>query len=173
MSIRRTSRLAAATGLAVLALAATGATAQAASAAPAPTLKATVHGGDYLSATHPMIETLTITNHTGAALTDPIWRSLWLSNAGSDEQTIQDTDILLQTWQDGHWAAWTDDNLGELPNGLANGAHASITIRFQLVSQTMTTPTGHITLDLSGGVQGPDLSSTDTFALTKVFTVRS
>jgi len=174
MSVRHLSRLAAVGALALAA--ATVAVLPAQAAAPHTSggkLVAVLSGGDYLSPTHPMIETLTLVNRTGAAITNPIWRDLFTSSVGSDTQTISDTDIVLQTWQQGHWAAWTDDNLGELENGLAAGASASVTVRFQLVSETMPTPIGHIGLDVAGGDDSATPSAADSFSLTKVFTVQS
>ena len=115
-------------------------------------LVAVLSGGDYLSPGHPMVETLTLTNRTGAALKDTIFRDLSLSPVGKDTKTIENTDIVLQTWQHGHWVAWTDTNLGELTHGLANGAHAGVTVRFLLAKQTMPTPSGHIAIHINGGV---------------------
>ncbi|MBF9069300.1 hypothetical protein [Streptacidiphilus fuscans] len=135
-------------------------------------LTATLSGGDYLAANHPMYETLTVVNRTGAALKAPIWENLYLSNAGSDYQTVGRTDIRLSTWQNGHWVAWSPNNLPGLPYGLAAGASASITVRFQLVGQTMTTPTGHIELHIAGGVNGAVPNGAGTFDATRTFLVR-
>jgi hypothetical protein len=164
--------LAAGTAAVLPAQAALAASPQPAAAHASRALVATLTGGDYLSPTHPMTETLTLVNRTGAAITTPIGRDLFTSSTSSDEQTIQDTDILLQTWQNGHWAAWTDDNLGQLEKGLPAGARASVTVRFQLVGQTMPTRYGHIVLDVVGGVDTAAPGTADTFSLAKVFTVR-
>lgn len=134
-------------------------------------LTAALSGSDYLSPTHPMVETLTLTNHTGAALRGPIRQYLSLSSTGNDSRTLADTDIRLQTWDNGHWVPWTDNNLPELKNGLANGASANISVRFQLLRQTMPTSSGHIALHIDGSVNGAYPPGGGTFDLTKVFAV--
>jgi hypothetical protein len=135
-------------------------------------LVATLTGSNWLSRTHPMVETLTLTNRTGAAIKSGIWRNLVLTSSGSGWQTLDDCAIGLNIWENGHWEPWTDANLNVgMPFDLAKGAQGTITVRYTLLNDSMPTPSGHFKAVINGGINGAVPGSAGTFQVDKVITV--
>jgi hypothetical protein len=136
-------------------------------------LVATLTGDSWLSKTHPMVETLTLINRTGAPITSGIWKNLFFTTAGSDWKTLDGSSLGLQVWENGRWTAWTDDNL-DLPGlnyDLAKGAEGIVKVRISLLNETMPTARGHFTVDINGGINGAIDGGSGTFKLDKVITV--
>jgi hypothetical protein len=99
-------------------------------------------GGTRLSPGHPAVETLTVTNHSGARLDQPLTIQANLFPPGP---TLLTLDEWIGTPAQGHWQPLTDHTLRIAP-GLADGATSSFTLRIRVVSYSA--PTSQVHADL-------------------------
>lgn len=118
-------------------------------------------GNSVITAKAPAVETLTVTNHTGAALSS-LYQSLTYGPDGITPDTQQ---VAFDEWTGKAWKTVTTGEL-TLPKGLANGASHTWKLRVRLVGKTAPTAHGKLSLYIDGGVAHRYLS----FGTTKTLT---
>ncbi|WP_037603316.1 hypothetical protein [Streptacidiphilus rugosus] len=99
-------------------------------------------GDTRLAPGHPAVEKLTVTNHSGARIDQPLTIQASLAPPGPTRLAI---DEWIGTTAHGHWQALTNPTL-QVPAGLDNDATSTFTLRVRVVSYSG--PTSQVNADL-------------------------
>ncbi|MEZ0094941.1 hypothetical protein [Streptacidiphilus sp. EB129] len=110
----------------------------------------TLSGGTTLAPGQPLVETLSVTNRTGAAIASP-----W--NSYLDGAITPGVDLGYEVWTAGHWVPLTHGGapLPAIPAGLADGATATYKLRITATGYHAAQSSVKTTLSFESGIGYP------------------
>jgi hypothetical protein len=123
-----------------------------------PVLETFGGSGSTIAPGQPLVNTLTITNKSGAPLTKSWQSDLSYGQSGKQTGVADHMVLAMDEWTG---AAWKPIDaaapLAHLQNDLPNGASVTFTFRVRLVKYSAVVPSGPISVSVDSGFRGPSV----------------